>query len=222
MTVLRELVKGFKLIGVLFAVPGALVNILSMTGQLIAILNPIGAIPTLSIYIINMEQEQLRRVYRLVGISVPLLMVIFAVGGRYILQAFGVNLDAFRIAGGVLLMGVAMETLMAGGPRAVGTVKEPEEFVLVPVVTPLLVGPGTITELILFSALYPIYEVLIAALLSSAFTYIVIRFSQPLLRKLGSNTLKVLGRFMSLIIAALAIGMILTGVTNYIESLHIV
>ena len=49
---------------------------------LIAILNPIGAIPTLSIYIINMEQEQLRRVYRLVGISVPLLMVIFAVGGR--------------------------------------------------------------------------------------------------------------------------------------------
>ena len=197
-------------------------NILSMAGQLIAILNPIGAIPTLSIYIINMEQEQLRRVYRLVGISVPLLMVIFAVGGRYILQAFGVNLDAFRIAGGVLLMGVAMETLMAGGPRAVGTVKEPEEFVLVPIVTPLLVGPGTITELILFSALYPIYEVLIAALLSSAFTYVVIRFSQPLLRKLGSNTLKVLGRFMSLIIAALAIGMILTGVTNYIESLHII
>lgn len=203
--------------------PGALIDILNMTGQLIAILNPIGAIPTLSIYIINMEPEQLRRVYQLVGISVPpLLMVIFAVGGRYILQAFGVNLDAFRIAGGILLMGIAMETLMAGGPRAVGTVKEPEEFVLVPIVTPpLLVGPGTITELILFSALYPIYEVIIAALLSSAFTYVVIRFSQPLLRKLGSNTLKVLGRFMSLIIAALAIGMILTGATNYIESLHI-
>ncbi len=201
---------------------GALIDILNMTGgQLIAILNPIGAIPTLSIYIINMEPEQMRRVYQLVGISVPLLMVIFAVGGRYILQAFGVNLDAFRIAGGVLLMGIAMETLMAGGPRAVGTVKEPEEFVLVPIVTPLLVGPGTITELILFSALYPIYEVIIAALLSSAFTYLVIRFSQPLLKRLGSNTLKVLGRFMSLIIAALAIGMILTGVTNYIESLHI-
>ncbi len=199
----------------------SLIDILNMTGQLIAILNPIGAIPTLSIYIINMEQEQLRRVYQLVGISVPLLMVIFAVGGRYILQAFGVNLDAFRIAGGVLLMGIAMETLMAGGPRAVGAVKEPEEFVLVPIVTPLLVGPGTITELILFSALYPIYEVIVAALLSSAFTYVVIRFSQPLLKRLGSNTLKVLGRFMSLIIAALAIGMILTGVTNYIESLHI-
>ncbi|BDR91965.1 MarC family protein [Vulcanisaeta souniana] len=200
---------------------GALIDILNMTGQLIAILNPIGAIPTLSIYIINMEREQLRRVYRLVGISIPLLMVIFAVGGRYILQAFGVNLDAFRIAGGVLLMGIAMETLMVGGPRAIGAVKEPEEFVLVPIVTPLLVGPGTITELILFSALYPIYEVIIAALISSAFTYLVIRFSQPLLKRLGSNTLKVLGRFMSLIIAALAIGMILTGVTNYIESLHI-
>jgi multiple antibiotic resistance protein len=202
-------------------VTGALIDILNMTGQLIAILNPIGAIPTLSIYIINMEQEQLRRVYQLVGISVPLLMVIFAVGGRYILQAFGVNLDAFRIAGGVLLMGIAMETLMAGGPRAVGAVKEPEEFVLVPIVTPLLVGPGTITELILFSALYPIYEVIIAALISSVVTYAVIRFSQPLLKRLGSNTLKVLGRFMSLIIAALAIGMILTGITNYIESLHI-
>ncbi len=88
--------------------PGALIDILNMTGQLIAILNPIGAIPTLSIYIINMEPEQLRRVYQLVGISVPpLLMVIFAVGGRYILQAFGVNLDAFRIAGGILLMGIA-------------------------------------------------------------------------------------------------------------------
>jgi multiple antibiotic resistance protein len=195
----------------------ALIDTLNMTGQLIAILNPIGAIPTLSIYIINLETEQLRRVYRLVGISVPLLMIIFAVAGRYILQAFGVNLDAFRIAGGVLLMGVAMETLTAGGPR-VGTVKEPEEFVLVPIVTPLLVGPGTITELILFSAIYPIYEVIIASLLSAAFTYAVIRFSQPLLKMLGSNTLKVLGRFMSLIIAALAIGMILTGVTNYVQS----
>ena len=158
-------------------------------------------------------------VYRLVGISVPSLMIIFAVAGRYILQAFGVNIDAFRIAGGVLLMGVAMETLSAGGPR-VTTAREPEEFVLVPIVTPLLVGPGTITELILFSAIYPIYEVIIASLLSSAFTYAVIRFSQPLLKRLGSSTLKVLGRFMSLIIAALAIGMILTGVTNYIESLH--
>ena len=195
----------------------ALVDTLNMTGQLIAILNPIGAIPTLSIYIINLETEQLRKVYRLVGISVPLLMVIFAVAGRYILQALGVNLDAFRIAGGVLLMGIAMETLTAGGPR-VGTAKEPEEFVLVPVVTPLLVGPGTITELILFSATYPIYEVVMASLLSAAFTYAVIRFSQPLLKMLGSSTLKVLGRFMSLIIAALAIGMILTGVTNYVKS----
>jgi len=200
-----------------YYVISSFLDILSMTGQLIAILNPIGAIPTLSIYIINLETEQLRRVYRLVGISVPFLMIIFAVAGRYILQAFGVNLDAFRIAGGVLLMGVAMETLTTGGPR-VGTVKEPEEFVLVPIVTPLLVGPGTITELILFSAIYPIYEVIIASLLSAAFTYAVIRFSQPLLKMLGSNTLKVLGRFMSLIIAALAIGMILTGVTNYVQS----
>ncbi|MGC8544195.1 MAG: MarC family protein [Vulcanisaeta sp.] len=197
----------------------AIIDILNMTGQLIAILNPVGAIPTLSIYIVNMEPEQLSRVYRLVGISVPSLMIIFAVAGRYILQAFGVNIDAFRIAGGVLLMGVAMETLSAGGPR-VTTAREPEEFVLVPIVTPLLVGPGTITELILFSAIYPIYEVIIASLLSSAFTYAVIRFSQPLLKRLGSSTLKVLGRFMSLIIAALAIGMILTGITNYIESLH--
>ncbi len=197
----------------------AIIDILNMTGQLIAILNPVGAIPTLSIYIVNMEPEQLSKVYRLVGISVPSLMIIFAVAGRYILQAFGVNIDAFRIAGGVLLMGVAMETLSAGGPR-VTTAREPEEFVLVPIVTPLLVGPGTITELILFSAIYPIYEVIIASLLSSAFTYAVIRFSQPLLKRLGSSTLKVLGRFMSLIIAALAIGMILTGVTNYIESLH--
>ncbi|MGC9153305.1 MAG: MarC family protein [Vulcanisaeta sp.] len=197
----------------------AIIDILNMTGQLIAILNPVGAIPTLSIYIVNMEPEQLSRVYRLVGISVPSLMIIFAVAGRYILQAFGVNIDAFRIAGGVLLMGVAMETLSAGGPK-VTTAREPEEFVLVPIVTPLLVGPGTITELILFSAIYPIYEVIIASLLSSAFTYAVIRFSQPLLKRLGSSTLKVLGRFMSLIIAALAIGMILTGITNYIESLH--
>jgi len=200
-------------------VASAIIDILNMTGQLIAILNPVGAIPTLSIYIVNMEPEQLSKVYRLVGISVPSLMIIFAVAGRYILQAFGVNIDAFRIAGGVLLMGVAMETLSAGGPR-VTTAREPEEFVLVPIVTPLLVGPGTITELILFSAIYPIYEVIIASLLSSAFTYAVIRFSQPLLKRLGSSTLKVLGRFMSLIIAALAIGMILTGVTNYIESLH--
>jgi multiple antibiotic resistance protein len=193
-------------------------NILLMTGQLIAILNPVGAIPTLAMFTINIEREQLLRIYRVVGVSVPVLMIIFAVGGRYILQGLDVNLDAFRIAGGVLLMAVAIETLITGSPR-VGSGAGPEELALVPVVTPLLVGPGTITELILFSAIYPIYEVVIASLISAGITYIIIRFSQPLLRLLGSSFMKVLGRFMSLIIAALAIGMILAGVTNYITTI---
>jgi multiple antibiotic resistance protein len=144
-------------------------------------------------------------------------MVIFAVLGRYILEAFGVDLNAFRIAGGILLVAIAIDTLRTGTPR-VGE-SGVEEFILVPVVTPLLVGPGTITTLILFSATYPVYQVVIASIVSAAVTYVIIRLSGILLRRLGGSFLRLLGRFMSLIIAALAVDMVLTGASNYVLSI---
>jgi len=193
------------------------IDILTMTGQLVAVLNPIGVLPMLSTLTTGMRNEQLVRIYRLVMLTVPTLMIIFAVAGRYILEAFGVDLNAFRIAGGVLLIAIAIDTLRTGMPKAGES--SVEEFVLVPIVTPLLVGPGTITTLILFSAIHPIYEVVIASIISAAATYLIIRLSGLLLSRLGANFLALIGRFMSLIIAALAVDMMLTGVSNYVKSI---
>ena len=193
-----------------------LTNVLVMTSHLVAIMNPIGKIPIVALIVENLDAVRVRKIFRVVGIAIPTLMIIFALTGKLILEGLGVSVDAFRIAGGILLMAIAIDTLRVGMPKTAEI--EPEEFILVPVVTPMIVGPGTITTLILLSTTYPIPEVILACLLSSGITYILIRYSRELSKLLGKSLLRLIGRFMSLIIAALAIQMILIGISNFLRS----
>ena len=186
------------------------IDVLVMTAQLIAIVDPVGALPIMVSMPGIEKPEVFRRALRIIAIAVPSLLIIFAVVGPYILRAFNISIADFRIAGGIVLLVIGIDTLREGAPRTMGLT--PEEFIFTPIVTPMLVGPGAITSVMLFTTYYGMPEVIVSILITSLVTYLIIRFSFTIIRLMGSNMLRFIGRFMSLIIMAWAVSLIIQGV----------
>jgi len=185
------------------------IDVLIMVAQLIAIIDPMGALP-LIMSMPNIEQTSVfRRALRIIAIAVPTLLIFFAVAGPYILTAFNISIADFRIAGGIVLLVIGIDTLREGAPRTMGL--SPEDYVFVPIVTPMLVGPGAITSVMLFSTYYGLPEVIISIAIASLITYLVIRFGFLIMKVVGANMLRFIGRFMSLIIMAWAVSLIIQG-----------
>ncbi len=193
---------------------GFLFDILTMSIQLIAIIDPIGALPILMSMPELYRPEIFRRISRLVAMAVPSLLILFAIAGPYILRVFKVDLTHFRIAGGIILLVIGIDTLREGVPRTMSL--SPEDFIFVPIITPMLVGPGAITTVMLFRTYHALPEVVVSILIASLVTYLVIRFSTFIVKAIGTNMARFLGRFMSLIITAWAVSLIIEGVKEAI------
>jgi len=121
-----------------------IVGFLGLIGQLYAIMNPIGKLAIVGPLAVE-RPAYVRKITVTVVVVVYVLASLFAVAGGFILSAFGVSIDSFRIAGGIVLMAISIMTLVSGS--YVGRLEITEEQAVVPLATPLIVGPGTITAL---------------------------------------------------------------------------
>jgi multiple antibiotic resistance protein len=193
-------------------------TILLLAVQIFAIMDPLAAIPTLLDVISSLSEAEIKRCVNRAALAIFILLNIFTAAGGYILVLFGISMSSFKMAAGAILMATAIDTLITGHKPAkieVGT------YIIVPIATPLIVGPGTMTLLITSARLYGILNTLIAAYIAFAFTYLVLRTARGFARLAGETFIHGLGRFMSIIIASFAIEMITSGVREYIESLGI-
>ncbi len=196
-----------------------LVNTLFLALQLLAIIDPTGAIPLLAPVISQADERTLRRIDRLVGIGVPALLLFFALVGDYLLKVFSIRSYDLKIAGGIILLVVSLDILREGYPKTASI--DVDEFVFVPIITPMLVGPGAITAVLVMRSMYPLWQLILAILIASGVTYIVIKFSQEILKRIGRDMLKFIGRFMSLIVAGWSVSLIIDGIAQVIKLLNV-
>ncbi|CCC81664.1 MarC family protein [Thermoproteus tenax] len=182
--------------------------------QLYAIIDPLGAIPLLAT-LPNYERMH-PRFLRLVATTVPVLLLLFAFAGPYILNVFGVNINGFRAAGGAVLFVIAIDILREGAPKTMGI--NPDEYIVVPIITPMLVGPGAITSVMVMATYYDPLTLIVAIAVASAMTYLTMKYSALLVRLVGTNALRIFARFFSLIIAAWAVQLVADGVMGLIKA----
>jgi len=188
-------------------------HILGLSAQIFAIMDPLAALPTLMTSIEPLSRDEVKRTVNRASLAILLLLIVFSTAGGVILQAFGISLTSLRIAAGVILTAIAVDTLITGHkPEKI----EVGEYVIVPIATPLIVGPGTMTLLITSSRIYGIPVTLIAALIAFIPTYLLLRFSQTIIRVLGKTFIHGLGRFMSIIIASFAAEMLIDGIRSIV------
>jgi multiple antibiotic resistance protein len=194
---------------------------------LFIIVDPLGNIPIFVGLTEQMTSDYRKKVYNTAVIVGLVLLLVFAFTGTEILKLFGITLESFEIAGGLLLLIISIRILISGTKEKV---ESPESVGAVPIAIPLLVGPGAITTTIITLQSYqdvqpngPFIAVGIAVsavVIVLALTWVILRFTNGLYKFLGKTGALVIARVMALLIAAIAVQYILTGASHFMSLTH--
>ena len=181
---------------------------------LFIIVDPFGNIPIFMGLTENVPDAQRRKVYNTATLVGFALLLIFAFAGQGIFSLFGLSIFSFEVAGGILLLIIAIRILITGSMHE--NVESPESLGAVPIAIPLLVGPGAITTTIFDLQAYGIVVAIIAVLIVLSLTWVILRYIDSVYKFLGKTGSLVIARVMALLIAAIAVQYILTGVTHFV------
>lgn len=131
------------------------------------------------------------------------LMISFFYGGDIILRLFRVNVESFAVAGSIVLFLIAFEMLL--GVEIFKNQGPVKEATLVPLVFPLIAGPGSFTTLLSLRAEYAPVNILIALAFNMVWVYFVIRMVDKVERLLGKGGVYIIQKFFGVILIAIAV-----------------
>ncbi|MDB4886898.1 MAG: multiple antibiotic resistance MarC-related protein [Gemmatimonadetes bacterium] len=185
------------------------------------IVDPIAIVPTYLVITQGQDTAQRRNTAVRACIAAALLMITFAAAGRAIFGLFGITMPAFRIAGGLILWVVAMDmlhgnrTTQEGDPEIVeGRAKD--DVAITPLAMPMLAGPGAISTVMVLSGQAKTSAQSIAVygsiILACLIAWITLRVAETLVLRMGATGIRVLTRIMGLLLAAIAVQFVITGV----------
>jgi len=185
-------------------------DLLRSAVSLFIVMDPIGLVPLIVSLTSNLSKEQIKKVVRSTIYTAASLLLAFALAGHQILQLFGVSIESFSIAGGLLLLLLSFELLLKGWELKGNAI----EVGAVPLAFPLLVGPGAITTTIITLERYGIAVALLSVGIAIMLTLIVFNFMHMLNRLLGQLGSLIVSRVMAILIAAIAIEFIISGIES--------
>ncbi len=151
------------------------------------------------------EQRKVFTTALLTGLGILLGFVFL---GNALLELFNVTLNDFRIAGGILLFWIAIEIMLRGRIN----IEHKEDMGVVPLGSPLLVGPGAITSALVLLQLYGYAVVLSAIVACFAAIWLVLYFAEAIHAVLGKNGSLILTKIAAILIAAIAVQFVRQGI----------
>lgn len=158
----------------------------------------------------GLTRHERQKMIHVAVITAAVVGLIFLFFGQFILSVLGIEVGSFAIAGGLILLVLSIKYMTTG--QAVELIKE-EMVAVVPIGTPLTVGPAAITTLLLLATQFPLYMVLVAFILNLLVVWVVFMLSNWFVRILGQGGLKAVSKVFSLLLAAIAVSMIIRGLS---------
>lgn len=196
-----------------------LVLILTKAFQLFLVLDPIGNTSIIATLISGFSSQRQRRILCREVIFALIILLLFYFIGSYLLEALGISQAAITITGGVIFFLFSISLLFPGS-SVVSLKNLDEEPFLVPIATPLIVGPSSTATVILFSHDQSMMLVSIAAIvLAWVWTAIIVLLGPFLLFKVGRTGMHVAERLIGMICALIAVKMILKGLKLFFAQL---
>ena len=191
------------------------------------IVDPVAVIPTYLVITQDETRDQRRRTARRACIAMTILLIVFAATGTALFRPFGITLPAFRIAGGLILWFVALDMLHGErrtqeGRDEVMEGQAKDDVAITPLAIPMLAGPGAISTVIVLSgqARGAAQTAIVygAIVLTGLLSFATLRVGEPLLDRLGKTGVRVVTRIMGLLLAAVAVQFVLSGVKEAFAS----
>lgn len=172
----------------------------------------VGNIPILLVLTKGMEPQQRNKVIdKGVVIAIAVLLV-FAFGGQFILSYLDISMGSLRLAGGLLLLLIALQMLQ--GELDTPVLDQERDIAITPLALPLLAGPGTLTTVMLLmsSAANPNLSVTVGILSAMFVTWLILRFSNYIDKWIGAEGEVIITQLLGFLLAALAIEIGSTGI----------
>ena len=193
---------------------------------LFVVIDPLGLVPVLLALTVGMPAAERRRMALKGALIAGVILLGFALLGDLLLGLLGIGLPAFRTAGGVMLLLIALEMVFerrtVRRSRSAGELRDVgghDDIAVFPLAIPLLSGPGAITSVMLLMTRYEgdvaAQAVVIAVLLLvMALCVVIFLFVEPLERLLGPTLAHVVSRLLGILLAALAVQYVFDGLRN--------
>jgi multiple antibiotic resistance protein len=175
---------------------------------LFIVIDPLGNLPFIISFSEGRPKHERNKMIHIAILTATIVGLVFLFLGRFILNVMGISVGAFAIAGGIILLVLSIKYMTTG--KFMDIIKE-DASAVVPIGTPLIVGPATITTLLLLVARFPLYMVLISFMVNLFISWVIFLLNNPIIRITGKGGLKALSRVFSLLLAAIAVSMIMNG-----------
>ena len=191
-----------------------LIQWLTSLATVFFIVDPFAATPAFLAITAGYEHARRKQMARRAALTCFTLLSIFATIGKYVFRIFGITLPAFKLAGGLLLLLVALDMLQARRSRTRETPEEHSEAVatedvgIIPMGIPMLAGPGSISTVMVLvgqgRSWRDAIPVLVSIVLTSAVSYAVLASADRVEAALGDTGIRVVTRLMGLMLTAIA------------------
>ena len=217
----------------------SIVHFVSLYATLLAIINPLEAIPVFLNLLRGKDQAVQIHVARKSCLYATYLMFFFLVFGTLLLKVFGVSLSMIRIVGGIVLVRIGFELFApspGGGiiPSSGSKQADGMDVAFTPLAMPIMFGPGGIATLISMAATLHVsfawdplaVEAIAATSLAIIGTmvtvYLSLAYSKKILAKFGQSGIDAATRITGFFVSAMGMGLILQGFAEYLQSLGVI
>ncbi len=201
-------------------------DLLKAAVTLLAVMNPLGAAPIFANMVSGLTPQRRRSMAVRVCLIILGILVVSALGGRELLRVFGLTLDSFRLAGGVIVAMLGFG--MLSGRHSAETEKmaddeSVQDQMFVPFAMPMVAGPGTITAVITLAVaehdrsvpIMALVASVVATLVTGAALLAILSFEKYISRQV----LRVITRFMGLILVAMGAQFVVDGLRGSLPGL---
>jgi multiple antibiotic resistance protein len=158
----------------------------------------------------GLARPERRKMIHVATITAAAVGLVFLFFGQFILKVLNISVGSFAIAGGIILLVLSIKYMTTG--HYVEVIKE-EMVAVVPIGTPLTAGPATITTLLLLATQFPLYMVLVSFAVNLLIVWVLFMLSQRIEAFLGQGGLKAISRVFSLLLTAIAVSMVIRGLS---------
>lgn len=195
--------------------------LLVVMAGILVIVNPLTTAFVFLAMVPDSDEEERRAIARKATLTATGVLVTFALMGGVIFHLFGITLHAFRIAGGIILFGIAMGMLGRRSEHKGISGAERHDISIIPLAIPFISGPGSIATVMMLVTEAPSFwhtvVVYLAIGLTTGLTYFALVNSRYLVKYIGETGRQVITRLFGLILAVLAVQFVINGITDLLH-----
>lgn len=193
---------------------------------LIVLVNPMEGIPVFLSSTRGQTREQKTAISRKTSIAVCIILLTSLFFGKYILTLFGISIPSFSLAGGLIILIIALQMILGKSDSGEKSIPDTpgldnSDIAVVPLAIPLLAGPGAISSIIVYGSKSPgiVEDLILCGIVILVSIVVLISFGATtrMEKALNPTRIKIITKISGLLVAAIAVELIASAVTNLIK-----